>query len=50
MIKKEKVNKSELARKLGITRSLIYYQPKRPIIDQEIKLMIEEVLKHHPAY
>lgn len=50
MIKKEKENKSALARKLGISRSLIYYQPKRPIIDQEIKLMIEEVLKHHPAY
>ena len=50
MIKKEKVNKSALARKLGISRSLIYYKPKRPIIDEEIKLMIEEVLKFHPAY
>lgn len=50
MIKKQKGNKSALARKLGISRSLIYYQPKRPIIDEEIKLMIEEVLKFHPAY
>ena len=50
MIKLQKENKSALARKLGISRSLIYYKPKRPIIDEEIKLMIEEVLKHHPAY
>jgi len=50
MIKKQKENKSALARKLGISRSLIYYQPKRPIIDEEIKALIEEVIKFHPAY
>lgn len=50
MIKKQKENKSALARKLGISRSLIYYQPKRPIIDEAIKTLIEDVLTFHKAY
>jgi len=50
LIKQQKSNKSTLARKLGISRSLIYYQYKRPIIDEEIKSMIQEVLKFQPVY
>lgn len=47
---RNKENKSALAKKLGISRSLIYYQPKQPKIDDEVKELIKEVLKHHPAY
>jgi len=50
MIKKQKENKSKLARELGISRSSIYYEPKRPEIDLKIKNMIEDVLKTHKAY
>lgn len=50
MIKKQKENKSKLARELGISRSLIYYQHKRPIIDEEIKTLIEGVLEVHKDY
>jgi len=50
MIKLQKENKSKLARDLGISRSLIYYKPKRPAIDEEIKTLIEEVLVHHKDY
>ena len=50
MIKLQKENKSALARKLGISRSLIYYEPKRPIIDEEIKGLIEKVLEFHHDY
>lgn len=44
------VNKKELARKLGISRSSLYYQPKRPAIDEEVRRQIESVLADHPAY
>jgi len=50
MIRKQKDNKSKLARQLGISRSLIYYQYKRPIIDEQIKTLIEGVLKIHRDY
>lgn len=43
-------NKAELARKLGISRSSLYYRPKKPQEDQRIKGQILEVLKDHPAY
>lgn len=44
------LNKKELARELGISRSSLYYQPKRPAIDEEVKSQIESVLTDHPAY
>jgi len=50
MIKLQKENKSALARRLGISRSLIYYKPKRPMIDEEIKELIKDVLKYHHDY
>lgn len=50
MIKKQKENKSKLVRELGISRSLIYYKHKRPIVDQEVKTMIEDVLRVHRDY
>lgn len=44
------VNKTELARKLGISRSSLYYEHKRPAVDEEVKVQIESVLTDHPAY
>ncbi len=44
------VNKSKLARELGIARSSLYYQRKREIIDQEVKLQIEAVMVDHLDY
>lgn len=43
-------SKTELAKALGVSRSSLYYQPKRPAIDKEIKGQIEAVLVEHPAY
>lgn len=40
----------ELARKLGIARSSLYYQPKRPALDEEVRRQIEGVMVKHPSY
>lgn len=45
-----KVTKTELAAKMGISRSMLYYHHKRPVIDQEVKTQIESVLTDHPDY
>jgi len=50
MIKKQTQNKTKLAKRLGISRSSLYYQPIRPIIDLEIKDQIESVMVDHPDY
>ncbi len=44
------VNKSKLARELGISRSSLYYKGKREVIDQEVKLQIEAVMVDHLDY
>lgn len=46
----EKLNKSELARKLGISRSSLYYESKMDKRDQVVKKQIEEVLISNPFY
>ena len=46
----KKVNKSKLAKNLGIGRSSLYYKPKMPAKDLELKSKIEQVLKVHKAY
>lgn len=48
--KNKTVTKTELARKLGIARSSLYYRHKRPAIDEEVKRQIESVLTDNPAY
>lgn len=48
--KLKKVTKKELARHMGISRSLLYYQHKRPLIDEEMKRQIEAVLTDNPSY
>ena len=42
--------KTELARKLGISRGLLYYQPKLPAKDLKLKADIEKVMHKHKAY
>lgn len=44
------VSKTELAKKLGVSRSSLYYHHKRPAIDLETKLQIEAVMTDNPAY
>ncbi len=44
------MNKSKLARELGIARSSLYYTHKRATIDEEVKRQIEAVMVEHPGY
>ena len=44
------MNKTALAKQMGVSRSMLYYKYKRPIIDEEVKKQIESVLTDHPAY
>lgn len=44
------VSKTTLAKRLGVSRSSLYYKHKRPAIDLETKLQIEAVLTDNPAY
>ena len=44
------MNKSKLARDLGIARSSLYYTRKRDAIDEEVKRQIEAVMVEHPDY
>lgn len=46
----KKITKTELAASLGVSRSSLYYQPKRPAIDLEVKAQIESVLVDNPSY
>ena len=45
-----KKSKSELAKTLGISRSLLYYQHLKPPKDWALKITIENVLHDHPSY
>ena len=49
-VKTKKITKTAVARKLGISRGMLYYQHKQPLIDEEIKHQIEAVLAEHKAY
>ena len=44
------ITKTQLAKKLGISRALLYYQHKQPAIDEEVKRQIESVMSDHPSY
>lgn len=46
----EKPTKKALAKRLGISRSMLYYQHKRPVLDEELKRQIESVLGKHADY
>ncbi|MBU1449209.1 IS3 family transposase [Patescibacteria group bacterium] len=45
-----KGTKVALAKKLGISRSSLYYKPKKPPADEEDKTKIVAVMSEHPAY
>jgi transposase InsO family protein len=45
-----KTTKTALAKELGISRSALYYKPKRPASDEELKNKIIAVMAEHPAY
>jgi transposase InsO family protein len=42
--------KNNLARELGISRGLLYYQPKLPVKDLLLRAEIEKVMLKHKAY
>jgi transposase InsO family protein len=46
----KKVNKAKLAKNLGVCRQSLYYKPKLPAKDLDLKKQIEEVLTEHKAY
>jgi len=49
-VREKKITKTEIAKKLGISRGMLYYQHKRPQIDEEVRHQIEAVLAEHKAY
>lgn len=46
----EPSNKSALARRLGVSRSSLYYRAKKPDKDESLRRQIEEVMLKHPGY
>lgn len=46
----QNLTKKALAQKLGVSRSALYYQRKRQLIDEEVKMQIESVMTDHPRY
>jgi transposase InsO family protein len=49
-VESKKSNKSALARELGVSRSSLYYKPKKPDKDWLLKCEIEKVLRVYPSY
>jgi len=45
-----KTPKTLRARELGVSRGTLYYKPKKPERDWQLKCLIEEVLRGHPSY
>jgi putative transposase len=45
-----KTGKTLLAEQLGISRSSLYYRPKRPAQDWALKVRMEQTLREHPSY
>jgi len=50
MIQSGGVNKTSLVERSGMSRSTLYYRPKLPDKDWQVKCLIEEVLRIHPSY
>lgn len=42
--------KATLAKELGISRAILYYKPKKPVSDEELKHKIITVMTEHQAY
>lgn len=45
-----RITKKTLAQKLGISRSSLYYRPKKPAKDEAVKKEIEAVMSNNKAY
>ncbi len=45
-----KQTKTALAKKLGVSRGMLYYKHRKPVEDEKLKVEIEKVLIHHSAY
>lgn len=43
-------SKSKLVRRTGMSRSMLYYKPKMPEHDWQLKVQIENTLNAHPSY
>ena len=50
MIRDCSLTKTELAKSLGISRSMLYYEHRQPKYDWWMKQRIEIVLREHPSY
>lgn len=50
MISESETPKTLRARELGVSRRMLYYKPKKPDKDWQLKCRIEEVLREHPSY
>lgn len=50
MREKSETSKTLRARELGVSRGSLYYQPKIPERDWQLKCRIEEALRKHPSY
>jgi putative transposase len=46
----KKSTKTEIAKSLGVSRSSLYYKPKKPDQDLEVKKLIEKVMARHKSY
>lgn len=42
--------KTQLAKKLGVSRGILYYRHKKPLKDENMRDEIRKVLDNHPAY
>jgi putative transposase len=49
-VMKQKLNKTRRAKDLGISRSSLYYKPKRDVLDEAVKAKIRKVLAKHKSY
>ncbi|SRR6266496_1629378 len=45
-----KQTKTSLAKKLGVSRGMLYYQHKRPLTDESLKVRILKVMDEHKSY
>lgn len=49
-MQQQNTTKTQLAKHLGIARQSLYYQPKRPAKNAQLKQQIVAVMTQHPAY
>lgn len=50
MMSESETPKTLRSRELGVSRGMLYYRPKKPDKDWQVKCQIEEVLRDHPSY